>query len=266
MYITHSILYASVSLAISWAIIVVLYDIKSPAVIAKLARESRIAMVEELNMHPHFDWPKLKKLMILALPLGFVTMLGSLTLNGPRYFIEWCFGKHDLGIFVAMAYLMAAGNTIFAALGQSTMPRMSKYYSAKDFSAFKKLLAKQVGFAALLTVCGVLLACVAGQWLLSVIYKPEYATRQTEFVWLTLGTGIGFIGGYLGQGVTATRAYRRLMISSVTITSLAILISWLLIPKFGILGAAWTTGLVGVVSCIIYIIILIMLLRKEARS
>ncbi|MCX6344177.1 MAG: oligosaccharide flippase family protein [Armatimonadetes bacterium] len=266
MYVTRSILYASISLAISWAIIVVLYDIKSPAVIARMARESHIAMVEDLNMHPHFNWPKLRKLLTLALPLGFVTMLGSLTLNGPRYFIEWCFGKHDLGIFVALAYLMAAGNTIFTALGQSTMPRMSKYYAAKDFRAFKKLLVKQVAFAAMLTVCGVLLVSMAGQWLLSVIYKPEYATHQTEFIWLTLGTGIGFIGGYLGQGVTAARAYRHLTISSVTITASAILISWMLIPKFGILGAAWTTGLVGVVSCIMPIIILITLLRKEACS
>ena len=41
------------------------------------------------------------------------------------YFIERYWGKRELGIFAALAYLIVAGNTVVSALGQSASPRLA---------------------------------------------------------------------------------------------------------------------------------------------
>ena len=65
------------------------------------------------------DWQVERKLVLLALPLGFVTMLLSLNGNLPRYLLEHYGGPAQLGMFASMAYLLVALSTVVNALGQS---------------------------------------------------------------------------------------------------------------------------------------------------
>jgi O-antigen/teichoic acid export membrane protein len=177
------------------------------------------------------------------MPLGVITLLISLNANIPRYVIERQLGTPMLGMFAALAYALAVGNTVVGALGQSTSPRLARYYAAGDRAAFLGLLRKLVGTGALLGFCGVAVTSVAGQSLLRLLYGAEYADLLGVLLWLMIGGGISYVAAILGYAMTAVRAFHVqaplfLATSGVTIVS-----CWLLIPRYQLSGAALALAL-----------------------
>ncbi len=153
VYLTGSVLWGAVGLAIAWALVLVGYDIRSGALMLNTSPRTLQGEVPRPDMavplRPRWQLLKLRKLVWLSLPLGFVMMLISLNTNIPRYFIERSLGERQLGVFAAIAYLMVAGNMVVNALGQSACPRLAKYYAAGNSTAFRKLVLNLVGIGAL---------------------------------------------------------------------------------------------------------------------
>ncbi|MEL6162763.1 MAG: oligosaccharide flippase family protein [Cyanobacteria bacterium J06628_3] len=224
--VSGSIVWGALGLVFAWTIVLVSYDIRSGVLI--------------LNQMPQPRWhlKTMMKLVWLALPLGFVMMLISLNSNIPRYFIEQYLGERELGIFAALAYLMVAGGMVVSAVGESATPRLAKYYASGNSKAFRTLLFKLVGIAALLGCGGVLVAVVSGHQLLTLIYRPEYAEQQSLFVWLMVAAGISYISSFLGYGMTAARYFRIQMPLFFAVTATSALACLWLLPKYGLLGAA----------------------------
>jgi O-antigen/teichoic acid export membrane protein len=226
VYISGSLTWGVAGLASAWAIVLIGYDIRSG-----------ILMTSKMPQ-PRWNPSILKKLVWLALPLGFVMMLGSLYFNIPRYFIERYLGERQLGIFASIAYLMVAGNMVVNALGESASPRLAKYYASGDVKAFRSLLIKLVGVALLLGGTAFLIALIAGRQILTLFYTAEYAEQANLFVWLMIAAGISYVSSFLGYGMTAARCFRIQMPLFITVaTTSAIACLWLL-PKMQLLGAA----------------------------
>ena len=213
VYITHSVLWGAVGLAVAWAVVLFSYDIRSGALMlntypikprGEVSKEPALAVV----IRPRWHLKTLKKLVWLSLPLGFVMMLISLNSNIPRYFIERYLGERELGFFAAIAYLMVAGGMVVNALGESANPRLAKYYALGDSKAFRTLLLKLVGIGVVLGGVGVLVTVVAGQQILTLLYRPEYAKYTNLLIWLMVATGINYVSSFLGYGITAARYFR----------------------------------------------------------
>ncbi len=193
-------------------------------------------------------------------------MLLSLNINVPRYFIEKNLGQHALGIFSAISYPPMIGATIVMALGQSASPRLAKLYSMTDTSSFYSFLTKLVGSGALLGILGIVIAWLFGRDLLVLFYRSEYADSANVFVWLMIAAGIGYIGNYLGYGITATRCFHHFTIPYLFTTLATTVAAWKLIPEYGLLGAAWTTCICSILSGLMPLLILISLHRRLHES
>lgn len=251
VYLTGSVFWGAVGLAVARALILVGYDIRSGALILKpLPQPGGPAPDggdQEAVLRPRWEMRTLARLAWLALPLGLVQMLVSLNANIPRYFIGGYLGEYELGIFAAMAYLEKAGATVASALGQSASPRLAKYYAAGNGPAFRALLLKLIGIGALLGGAGVLVALVAGREILTLLYRPEYV-RQDVFVRLMVAVGITYVVWFLGHGMTAVRYFRVQLPVNVFVTTVAVLACIWLIPSGGLRGAATVLIVVAVVK------------------
>jgi hypothetical protein len=75
---------------------------------------------------------RIGRLTTVALPLGFVMALISLSSNIPRYFIQAWLGDRELGIFAALTYVTAAGMTLVSAVGNSLTPAMARDFDRGD--------------------------------------------------------------------------------------------------------------------------------------
>lgn len=241
VHLTGSVFWGAVGLAVAWALVLVGYDIRSGALILKpLPQVGGAAPNEgdqEAILRPRWEMKTLIRLAWLALPLGLVMMLISLNTNIPRYSVERYLGERTLGIFAAIAYLQVAGITVVGALGQSASPRLAKYYAAGDGLSFRRLLLKLAGIGALLGGAAILVALVAGQELLTLLYGPEYAQRDL-FVWLMVAAGIAYVASFLGYGMTAARYFQIQLPLFALVTGITALACLWLIPANGLHGAA----------------------------
>ncbi len=224
--LTGSIAAAAAAMALVWLLQLLLYDARSAVRILRAWPR------------PRWHWPTLRRLAWLALPLGVTMLLLSLNTSIPRYVMERAWGEADLGIFAALTYLIVAGNTVVAALGQAASPRLAVYYADADARAFRGLLLKLVAIGALLGAAGVTVALLLGEPLLALIYGPAYAAHADVFVLVMLAGGLAYVSSFLGYGMTAARFFRAQapLFASVLFVTAAGALG--LIPLLGLRGAA----------------------------
>ena len=176
---SRSLLACTAAMCVAWLAVFLGYDLRR-------AKEALAAG------EPYFrlDWQVERKLVLLALPLGFVTMLLSLNGNLPRYLLEHYGGPAQLGMFASMAYLLVAVSTVVNALGQSATVRLSSLFAAGNLDGFKKLMGKlvRIGFAVLLL--GLPLAAIFGRSLLILMYRPEYGDSMGAFLIMVAAGGV----------------------------------------------------------------------------
>ncbi len=245
IYLSGTVLGGAIGLAVVWTVVLIFYDIPRGAAILRAATNIEAAEISQQqspihNRHllPRFNFSKLRSLVGLSLPLGFVMMLISLNANIPRYFIEHHLGERELGIFSALSYLMVAGGIVVSALGQSASPRLAKYYAAGNSKDFQQLLFKTVLIGALLGGISVLMAAIAGKEILTILYRPEYAQQVYLFILLMVAAGIGYIASFLGYGMTAAQYFRVQMPLFILVTGISALVCFWLVPTQGLIGAA----------------------------
>jgi O-antigen/teichoic acid export membrane protein len=199
-----------------------------------------------------------------SLPLGAVLMLIALTSSLPRYAIERTLGAGALGAFAAVASLMGVGSTAVNALGQAATPRLARYWSARDRAAFRRLAWQLAGMALLVGAAGVAAAATVGPWFLGRIYRPAYAAYSGLLVWV-MAAGVGsYTASALGYAITSARRFAPQAPLHAAVAVSAGISSWLLVPRWGLSGAALVLAIASLVQIAGDLIILRHALREVA--
>ena len=265
-----------VSLAAMWGLVYLTHSVLWGAVGSVLGSAAGLAFVvpaalgvirggegtEGEPARPRFRAPVLRSLAVLALPLGVNTALGSLQANLPRYFIEHSLGTRQLGIFAAVAYLTVAGPLVINALGQSATPRLAQLYGHGQLAGFRRLLAKLVGLGVGVGLAGLLCAAVAGRWLLLRLYGAEYAGASEVLVWLMVAATVSYAYIFLGTAVSAMRLFRIQLPIGIGVFAALVASCALLVPRFGLRGAAWAMLASALVEGSLYCCIIFPRLRR----
>jgi len=253
---THRIVPATAALAIYWAAWLVGYEAVAVRRMARAAGSDSIGWVE-------WDRARLGALVVTVVPLGAVAFLSSLSTNLPRYVLEKVQGLSALGYFAAMAYLIAAGNSLVIALGQSALPRLARYFQA-DRPAFVRLMARMVLAAGLVGAAGTVLSWLCGAQVLARLYRPDYARNANVLVILAVGGGVTFVTGTLNTGLMAARKFLVQVPLNLLVIGIIAASGWKLIPRYGLMGAAYTVIAGMAASCAGSLWVLLAALRSEA--
>ena len=173
-----------------------------------------------------------------AIPLGVMLLLVSLNTNLPRYAIERYLGVGELGAFAAVASFMTVGSTVVNALGQAATPRLAHHFSRRETGHFLKLTFRLAASVCALGVAGAAVAAAFGETILGVVYRPEYA-RHGGLLVAVMGAAIpGYVAIALGYAITAARAFDAQAPLFCLVAASCGSASWLLVPRFGLRGAA----------------------------
>lgn len=231
----RSLAWGLVGVAGAWVAVLVLYDTPHALRILHQVGARTGALLRPRPLLPSLA--TMCRLAWLAFPLGVMAGLGSLFVNIPRYFIA-VGGETALAHFVAMTYLMAAGNTVMDALAHSTSARLAHAF-ADDISTFTRLLWRLLAIGLALGVGGILVALTCGAQLLAVLYRPEYAREAHVFTWLMVAAGMNYLAiPLLYAMIAARRLAVQAVILAFSLLATVIGCAWL-VPTYGMLGAAW---------------------------
>ena len=256
-YVTRSLIWATAMVALSSGLVTAFYDIPTAARVGNNLRSAQGAAASKPDslkpgsflavLKPSWAAPSLWTLTRLSLPLGFVALLNMLNINIPRYFIQHDFGPSQVAFFSAMwnvthPIAMASG----ASLSAGT-PRLARYY-VESLAEYNRLLLLLLGLALFSGIFGVLLAHFFGRQVLTILYRPIYASHPIAFQWIMAAAGASFVSSVFSQAASAARRFVPQPFIYLAAASSSALACVLLVPRFGLLGAAWSYGIGCTVS------------------
>lgn len=230
-------------LIISSVILLFVYDFN---IYKKLSNESL--------KNNKIDKHKIYQLAHLALPLSFVALIATLIPNIPRYFIKGYLTEYDLGVFSAITYIAIIGGAFIGAIGQVAIPRIAKYYSQKEFNILYKFIGKLMFIGLVVGFLIFLIIYFFGFQILLLLYNDEYAKYSNILLIISFSTIFQFSTMFLGAAIHAIRKYKLQVYNNTLILISILLFSWLLIPEYGIIGAAYALAGGYLVESIGYII------------
>lgn len=254
--VTGNVLWASLALAVSWSAVLFIHDL--PAIRPLLRKAGETA-------RPAWEPGAQRRLVALALPIGFVMMLGALEASIPSWVIESRLGARSLGLYTALAYFLAASNRVTNALGESGMPRLATTFAKGDAPGFRQLLARLLGVAAIVGVLGIAAASFFGRPLLQAFYGADYAREAQVLTWLMIVALIQNVQTILQYAMTAARYVRiQPVVFSIAALLNAGLCFWL-IPTRGLAGAALATGAVFALEILMSLGVVAVALGRSRR-
>ncbi len=248
LFFRHSLVWAAAGNTLASALVLLAYDIPNAVRLLRMLGSDAGGLMTLLGRavpKPNGDIRTLVRLAWLALPLGTIMLLIALNNNISRYFVQHYLGTRELGIFSALISFVAAGRIVTLALGQSASPRLARYYAEGDRRRFVDLLLRLLLIGAVVGLAAPVVALLAGRQILTFFYTAEYASHLEVFVLYLAAGGVGYVGSFLGYGITAARYFK---IQTVTLGALSgvtvVTCAWL-IPAYGATGAGWSALLVA---------------------
>ena len=231
MYLTHSVVWAMIGLALGRIVILLGWD-------------------SRLGYTRHSAWPvdarlawntrEMRQLFLTALPLGFISMLNSLTANVPRYFIQADRGAAELGIFAAIASLLSAGNLAISAFGQAIMVPAARACARGARHQYRGFVIQAVALSALLGCGAALSAALFGRQILEHVFKPQYARHADIFAGLMAVGILMFVTSAVGYVITAARELTaQIPILAANGLAGSAVCMWA-VPRYGLRGAVYS--------------------------
>ncbi|MCD8892239.1 flippase [Staphylococcus nepalensis] len=205
-----------------------------------------------IKLHYNNNIVKFKEIFILAIPLAFSSALGSLNTGIPRIVLENLFGKYTLGIFSTIAYVLVIGGLFANSISQVFLPKLRKLYKDENKIEFEKLTRKMVFIGIFIGMCSVILSLSLGEAFLSLLFGKEYGENNTILIILSFGLLFILSGIFLGTTIISTGKYNVNYKISLILLFCILIFSFLLIPKYSLLGAALTITISQFVALISY--------------
>ena len=183
---------------------------------------------------------RMARLAVVAAPLGFASGLVSLSGNLPRYYVGHLLGAAALGIFAALAYIVLAANILFAAISQLLLPRLTRLSAAGELAAFTRLTLRLVLGTLACGAVAVAAVTAAGPVVVRLVYGAPYGGQATVLTLLTVAAVLSGAVYFLGTALSALRRFGSQLTASLVMVAVAGIGGYLLVPRFGLVGAAWS--------------------------
>ncbi len=190
----------------------------------------------------NFSRKSVKPMITSALPFGLLGLMGVVMINTDVIMLNWFGGVAAVGLYAAAQKIVIILYSLPGLLASSIFPAMSRL-ALIDKKRFHEVLEKMLRMLAIaffpLTVGGVFLASP----IMDFIFGAQYSGSIEAFRILILTLPAIFISMALGNTVFAYNKEKKFIVYSAMGTIGNVVFNILLIPAFGIEGAALSTVL-----------------------
>lgn len=186
-----------------------------------------------------FDFEKIKKLAVYALPLGIAVMLVSLQTNMPRYFIEKYHSVEDVGIFTVFYYFIVIGGIFINSVCQYLSPYYSSYWHQGDVKEFWKYVKYSWIISIIFSLLAFVFVYFFGKYTILLIYGESFIKYLYVLKVLMLSSIFVYLSVVNGYVLTSLNVLKIQVPMFLILILISIIFSYCLIPSYGLRGAAW---------------------------
>ena len=243
MVLTHNLLYAIIAMSVGAFCVIFFYDIKKTRELEKIKCKMEIQ--------------KVRQLLVECFPLAIYSVLSTSIGSIPRYFLELYQGNEILGIYASVAtptlIVQMAATYIFNPM----VTVFAECLNKKDKNRFVKTLSQCLLTIACVSAIALVGGKVFGRLGLSILYGEDIVRYEYLLLPLIVCT-ITTAGVWLFCGIlTVTRNFKALLIGNGCAALCSIVLSVVMITRWGMQGATYALllgNVVGIIISVYYII------------
>ena len=192
------------------------------------------------HLWKNFDWTLAKQMVREAMPFALMGLLGALTINIDTIMIGWLRSAKEVGFYSAAQRPVLLIYMISSLLSTSVFPIIAKL-ARKENERVRIILEKTVSISILIALPIFVGGAVLSQQIVSFLFGAEYITIASTFTALLFTIILLFPFSIILNALFAYNEQKILVISTAIGGIGNIVLDYLLIPAFGILGSAFAT-------------------------
>lgn len=162
---------------------------------------------------------------------------------GDRYLVGAFLGADHVGQYVAAYGIASQPFILLGSAGTSLLrPILFEASAEKDHAKTKRVFRRWLLAVGLAGVLGVSLIAVAGHWIADLFLAAPYrATAVSVMLWIGAGYALMIVGQTLEHGLMVRNMTGRLVVPTAASALVNIALNLVLIPRWGLVGAAVAT-------------------------
>lgn len=186
--------------------------------------------------------PSIRKLLTFSLQASFAGIFILLTFWSARLFIGYFRPAAEVGIYQAIDQVPFLFTMILNAFNAIFSPMIADLYHRREFERLEELFRVSTKWGFYLSLPMFLVVCFAPQEMIIVVFGSEYVSGALPLVILVIAQLINVGTGAVGFLLIMTGRQNHWLVFSSVILFLHIILSLLLIPRWGMTGAALATA------------------------
>ncbi|MBU3820655.1 oligosaccharide flippase family protein [Flavobacteriaceae bacterium XHP0103] len=197
---------------------------------------------------------KISDLIKTSIPMMFIALSSYIIQNISIYVIQIVLSTYEVGIFALALKLSLFISVVLIGVNTVLAPKISELFWAKDFEQLSKMISKSTKFICFLSFPLFLILAFFSEPIITFI-NSEFVSGKYVLVILATGQLINACCGPVGILLNMTGNQYILMKVTLLILVLAIILNFLFVSVFGILGAAYATCLCVALKNILLLVI-----------
>ena len=203
-------------------------------------------------------------MMKSAIPMGISLGIVTLQSNIPRLFLDQYASIEAVGIFTVLSYFIIVGSIFINSICQYLSPRLTHAWN-HNRAYFKKLLSMALLIAGGLGLIAIFLSYFMGEFVLNLVYGAEYVAYTDAFVLTMVAGFILYLATVLGYTLTAIGFIKQQVYLFSIVLIFSVLVSYLCIPEYGIVGGIYTLMVSYLVQCVLSLLVVFFRLKEQIK-
>ncbi len=195
-----------------------------------------------------------KKLLFLSLPMMLTEGMYLVIANSDTLMLAYYTNEKETGIYSISIGLVLMTTIIISAIQSFSAPKFSELYHTNKIKELK-ILAVQTSKLTFFTLMPIaIILIVFGEWLLKTVYGVEFVLGYHPMVIVVVAYIIKSSSGLVGIFLNMTGHEKVYSYIAFFSALLNILLNYILIPKYGLNGAAFATAISIVIWSLLSVI------------
>lgn len=211
-----------------------------------------------------FCSPRFKNLksdLIYSIPLLFTSFLYLVTQWSDRYVIGFFLPIQQVGIYSANYTFGSIIFFIFLPVFEILMPQISKLWESKQLEIIKTYLSYSIKFPLIVAIPCIFGSVLYASRIMKMLSTSEFVTDVSLIIFVMLGYIFLMVGSVFAQVIFLIKKTRISFYIHSACALFNLITNFLLIPRWGIIGAAATTA----ISFLIHLVAYTLISRKYLR-
>lgn len=201
-----------------------------------------------------FDAKELFRLLRVSWPVLVSGGFAQINLKIDVVLIAFLGSVSQVGIYSAASRLSEAWSIVAMALVTAIFPGLVRA-SREDSKAYSRMLSMMFGSLIWISLAGAITISLTSAFIVDLIYGPSFAEAAAVLSIHVFGGVFLFIRTALSRWLIVEGLLIFSLVSHVSGAAINVIANFILVPRFGVTGAAWATVLSYSVSALLFLLL-----------